>query len=178
MKLNRKNKILLVGAVIALYICYEFAFSNTLEYYSTYKSQKAIIGNNLNDPEYLKKLILKERLLNETLIQYAGSTDNSFQNELLKQLSALASRNSLRIIDFKEPHIATDKDIRISSYIFSLEGSFNGILLLINKLENNPSLGYIKNIDFIKKKNYKTNMDYLTAEVILQKSESLLRDKK
>lgn len=178
MKLNRKNKILLGGAVLALYVCYEFAFSNTLKYYGNYMAQKEITGNNLNDPEYLKKLVLKEKILNTTLVRYSGGTDNSFQNELLKQLSVLAARNALRIVDFKEPHISTDKDIKISSYIFSIEGSFNGMLLLLNNLENSPSLGYIKNISFIKKRNYKTNIDYLTAEVILQKSESLLVDKK
>lgn len=177
MKLNRRNKMLLAGAVLALYISYEFAFANTLEYYSSYTSQKEITTGELNDSGYLKKLVLKEKMLNEALSQYTGVTDASFQNELLKQLSVLAAGNSLKIIDFKEPHVSTEKDMRISSYVFSLEGSFNGILLLINKLENNPSLGYIKNVAFIKKKNYKTNTHYLTAEVILQKSESV-RNKK
>ena len=172
MKLNRQNKLLIAGFFIALYLCYAFAFSNTLEYYSSYTTGKKLADGNANNPAYLKQLALKEQLLAKTLAAFTGATDASFQNELLKQLTALGNRHGLKIIDFKEPHIFVKDDIRASSYVFSLQGSFNGILLAVNGLENDPSLGYIKNITFTKKKNYKTNIDYLTAEVILQKNES------
>lgn len=172
MRLNRKNKLLLIGFLLILYICYAFAFSNTFDYYKEYQSQKEIATNNINDPIMLQKLVQKERQLNELLSQYTTGTGNSFQNELLKQLTSLSNQNTLRIIDFKEPHIIIDKGIKTFSYVFSLEGSFNGMLLLINAIENNPSLGYIKHITFTKKRNYKTNTDYLTSEIILQKNES------
>jgi len=173
MKLNRKNKMLLLGLAVALYLCYAFAFSNTLDYYRQYKSQKEIAANNFNDPEILQKLIAKDRQLNSMLLQYSINTDASFQNELLKQLSILSNNYNLKITDFKEPHTFTNDGIKVSSYIFSAEGGFNGILLLINSIENKLALGSIKHINFLKKKNYKTNTDYLVAEVVLQKSETI-----
>ena len=102
--------------------------------------------------------------------------EESFQNELLKQLTNLSIRNNLKITNFKEPHISIDNKVQISSYVFSLEGSFNGILLSINSIENNPSLGSVKHISFIKKKDYKKNADYLVAEVILQRTNSIEAD--
>jgi hypothetical protein len=173
MKLKRKNKILIFGFACTLYLCYALAFSNTIEYYRKYSSQKQMISANVSDPVMMRQLITKETQLDTILSQYSTSNGETFQNDLLEQLSTLSNKYHLKIIDFKEPHIHTSKNIRSYSYIFSLEGSFNGILLLINNVENNASLGYIKHIAFIKRKNYKTNSDYLTGEIILQKNQSL-----
>jgi hypothetical protein len=76
----------------------------------------------------------------------------------------------LKVIDFKEPHIIASKGLTTTSYIFSLEGSFNGCLALINKIENNVTLGSIKHIDFIKTRDYKSNRDLLSMEVVLVRS--------
>jgi hypothetical protein len=173
MKLKRKNKILLFGFACSLYLCYAFAFSNTIEYYRKYSSQKLMIDASTNDPGMMRQLITKEKQLDTILSQYSSSNSETFQNDLLEELSTLSNKYRIKIIDFKEPHVHTAKNIRSYSYTFSLEGSFNGMLLLINNVENNASLGYIKHIAFIKRKNYKTNYDYLTGEIILQKNQSL-----
>lgn len=172
MKLNKKNKIALAGIIFALYLCYTFAISNTFNYYSQYKFNKSTLGNNFNDSAVSKELLSREKQLNDILGQYTDNEMNSFQNELLKKLTDLSHKNNLKIIDFRQPHIITDNDIITSSYIFGLEGSFNSMLLLLNDIENTPSLGFIKHLEFTKKKNYKTNTDYLITQVILQKKES------
>lgn len=173
MKLNRKNRMLLLGFIVTLYICYTFAFSNTVDYYRHYQSQKELAANNLNDFGLLQQLIQKERQLDSLLEQYTMATGSSFQNELLNRLTHFSNAHNLKIIDFKEPHIFTENNLKTSSYIFTLEGSFNGILLLINSIENDPSLGSVQHIFFIKRRNYKNNSDYLRAEIVLQKSESI-----
>ena len=104
------------------------------------------------------------------LSQYNIKTSESFQNDLLKQLNNYSDTFHLKIIDFKEPHSITQKQFITTSYIFSVEGSFNGCISLLNKIENNPNLGSIKHLNFIKKRNFKTNTDQLFAEVILQKN--------
>jgi hypothetical protein len=172
MKLNRKNKILLLGLLFSIYICYAFAIANTIDYYNKYKNQQQLLAGDFNNPEMLRKLVQKEKQLTAALGQYANPEEGTFQNRLLKELSYQSKINGLKIIDFQEPHIISNKEVKTTSYIFSLEGSFNGILLLLNSIENDPSLGSVKHIDFIKKRNYKTNQDYLTAQVILQKTDS------
>lgn len=177
MKLNKKNKLLIAGLILGLYIGYTYAISNTLLYYRKYKEQQNLLAINSNDPTLLKKLVYKEKQLDSLLLEYGHHKEGSFQNLLLQELSSISKSNSLRIIDFQEPHIVSGNDITTSSYIFSLEGSFNGILLLLNTIENNPSLGVVKHINFSKKTNYKTNTDYLTAEIILQKTDSKIAGK-
>lgn len=173
MKLNRQNKLLIFGFAVMLYLCYTFAFSNTVDYYNRYTSQRELVASNVNDPAVTRLLIQKEKQVDNVLKQYASHGSASFQNELLKELSYLSNTYSLKITDFKEPHTIVKDDVKTFSYAFTLEGSFNGILLLLNKVENNASLGYMKHIAFVKKRNYKTNTDYLTAEVILQKNETI-----
>ncbi|RZJ79495.1 MAG: general secretion pathway protein [Flavobacterium sp.] len=170
MKLNKKNKLLLFGFFLTLYICYAFAFSRTVDYYDIYNSQKAAI-NNPKSPDYLRQLTLKEKQLNNLLNKHSVSVGASFQNQLLRQLTVLCRDNELTIADFKEPHIKVEKGIKTSSYIFSVEGSFNGALLLINSLENNNLSGFVNHISFTKKLNYKSNTHYLVTEIVLQKNE-------
>ncbi|RDI06672.1 general secretion pathway protein [Flavobacterium sp. AG291] len=172
MKLNKKNKILLAGLVVGFYICYAFAISKTLHYYNHFKEQEQLLSQDFNNPQMLQKLVQKDRQLNTVLSQYNFNSNDSFQNQLLKMLTRSSRDNNLRIIDFQEPHTITQNEVVTTSYIFSLEGNYNSMLLLLNDIENNPSWGIIKHTDFVKKKNYKTNSDYLTLEVILQKTES------
>lgn len=170
MKLDKKNKLLLFGFAFALYICYSLAISNTIKYYKEYLNKEELITDNSSSPKLAYQLHQKEKQLDELLSQYNIITSESFQNDLLKQLNSFCNTHHLKIIDFKEPHIITDKGFVSSSYIFSLEGSYNGCLSLLNKIENSPNLGSIQHLNFIKKRNFKTNVDQLFVEVILQKN--------
>ncbi|WP_281336242.1 general secretion pathway protein [Flavobacterium eburneipallidum] len=173
MRLNRKNKGLLFGFVVALYICYSFAISNTISYYKEYQSKSEMISENNSSPKLASQLRQKEKQLDVMLSRYNIKASESFQNDLLKQLTAYGDSYHLKIIDFKEPHSITEKGFTTTSYIFSLEGSFNGCLASLNKIENNPTLGSIKHLNFTTKKNYKTDANQLFVEVILQKNKGI-----
>lgn len=172
MKLNRKNKLLLAGFLFTLYLCYAFAFSKTITYFREYQEKKELSATAADNPELVKQLIQKEKQLDAYIESYGTAGANLTQNELLKRLSALSRKHDLNIIDFREPHSIDTKGIKTISYIFSLQGSFNSILTALNSLENNASFGVIKHISFVKKKDYKTNTYFLTADIILGKSEA------
>ncbi|WP_348799721.1 hypothetical protein [Flavobacterium adhaerens] len=173
MKLNNKNKMLLAGFIVVLYLCYSFAITNTISYYEEYMvKQEAIIADN-DMPELIARLIQKEKQLDQVIAHYDIKTSESFQNDLLKQLTSYSDTYHLKVVDFQEPHIISEKGFITTSYIFSIEGSFNGCLAVLNKIENNPVLGTIRHLNFIKKKNYKTNSDQLFVEVIMQKNEQV-----
>lgn len=169
MKLDKKNKLLLVGFLLVLYLCYSFAISNTINYYKEYKTKQDQIAADSDMPGLVAKLSHKEKQLDQVLSTYDINISESFQNDLLKQLTSYSDSFKLKIVDFQEPHSVTEKGYTVTSYIFSLEGSFNGCLAVLNKVENNPSLGLIRHLNFVKKKNYKTNTDELFVEVIMQK---------
>ncbi|MFE3872482.1 hypothetical protein ACFX5F_14745 [Flavobacterium sp. ZS1P70] len=132
-----------------------------------------MITDNTSSPKLGHQLSQKEKELDLLLSRYNITASESFQNDLLKQLNTYSDSFKLKIIDFKEPHVISEKGFVSTSYIFSLEGSFNGCLALLNKIEHNPSLGSIKHLNFTKKRNNKTNADQLYVEVILQKNRGL-----
>lgn len=173
MKLDKKNKLLLLGFLVVLYVCYSFAISNTVNYYKEYKNKQEQIAADSNMPKLVGQLIQKEKQLDQVLSKYDVNISESFQNDLLKQLTSYSDGYHLKIVDFQEPHIISEKGFTTTSYIFSLEGSFNGCLAVLNKVENNPALGTIRHLNFVKKKNYKTNTDQLFVEVIMQKNKGV-----
>ncbi|GGB73366.1 general secretion pathway protein [Flavobacterium suaedae] len=173
MKLNKNNKLLLLVLALLLYLCYSFAFSKTINYYKEYQSKKELVNSALSNPDMLKQLTIRKHQLDTILAQYAIAQGESFQNELLKKITALSTKYHLKITDFKEPHVITDNGVKTSSYIFTLEGSFNDMALLINTVENDITLGAVKSVSFIKHRNYRTYRDFLTGEIILQKNETV-----
>ena len=173
MKLNNKNKLFLAGFLLTCYLCYSFAISNTINYYKEYKNKQEEITADSNMPKLVGQLIQKEKQLDQVLSYYDINVSESFQNDLLKQLTTYSDSYHLKIVDFQEPHAISQKGFTTTSYIFSLEGSFNGCLALLNKIENNPALGTVRHLNFIKKKNYKTNTDQLFVEVIMQKNKGI-----
>ncbi|EJL60654.1 hypothetical protein [Flavobacterium sp. CF136] len=173
MKLNNKNKLFLAGFLLICYLCYSFAISNTINYYKEYKNKQEEITADSNMPKLVGQLIQKEKQLDQVLSYYDINVSESFQNDLLKQLTTYSDSYHLKIVDFQEPHAISQKGFTTTSYIFSLEGSFNGCLALLNKIENNPALGTVRHLNFIKKKNYKTNTDQLFVDVIMQKNKGI-----
>lgn len=173
MKLNKKNKLLVIGFVLILYVSYSFAISNTITYYKEYKEKEEQIADDSNMPHLVGQLIRKEKQLDQVLAHYEINRSDSFQNDLLKQLSSYSNTYNLKITDFQEPHIATQKGFTVTSYLFTLEGSFNGSLALLNQMENNPALGAVKHLNFTKRKNYKTNTNQLFVEVIMQTNKGI-----
>lgn len=170
MKLNNKNKIVIVGFIISLYLSYSFAISKTLFYKKQYNLNQEISNDN-NSPKVLSELRYKEKQIDKWMTDNNSSSLN-FQNELLKTLTQYSNLYHLKIVDFQEPHKFDEKGSTILSYSFSLEGSFSGVMGLLNKIENKQNLGLIKHINTLKKTNYKTNQDYLITTVIIQKIEN------
>lgn len=167
MKLNKKNKFLLIGFILALYICYSFAISTTITFYKESLSQKEALGNQDFSPKMISQLNQKEKQLDQLLTQQNIDTSESYQNNLLKFLNTNAIRFNLKIVEFKEPHSVKSDNFTELNYIFTLQGSYNGMISLLNQIENNNSIGFIRHINFVKKRNYKSNLDELFAEVVL-----------
>src|SRR5574343_220672 len=123
MKLNRRNKVLILGIVLSLYLSYSLAIKKTIAYYKEYKSKNELISNLNNNPKLLSNLIANEKQIDLWLSKNDHPSD-SFQNELLKQLNNYCSKNNLKIVDFKEPHQIQESETNINSYSFSIDGSF------------------------------------------------------
>ena len=167
--MTQKNKnIVLIGVFIILVVLsYKYAISNTLQLKQEYKTlkQDAIAFNNM--PLQLSSLKKKENYLDSLLNKYQLD-EGSIQNSMLKTINTYAESKSLKVIDFIEPHSLVQNDITVKTYQFTLEGDYNSIISLIHQMEQNTKYGEIINLNFQKKKNYRTGRYFLQLQVLLK----------
>lgn len=162
-----KNILITIGFVVALLICYQLAFSKTLNLrnnYSQLRKEKSIYSNI---PKTLSNLRQKEKYYDSLQIKYQLN-GGSIQNTLLKNINEYSNANNLKIVSFFEPHVVVQNDLTIKSYQFSIEGDYNSIIKLIYKIEQETKFGEIENVFFEKKKNFKTGKDYLQVQILLK----------
>jgi len=164
MKLNKKNKALIISSIIVFYIIYLMAIKKTIYYKS-----KAYELTDKNDIEQITEkkeyeLMIKNKKL-ESILSRFNYTDNNFENYLLQFTSIKADSLGLSISNFQEP-VTTNN---ITHYTLTLLGDFNKILYLINTIDNNPILGNIIHVNTEKKINYKTQREDIITSITIEK---------
>ncbi|WP_298760662.1 hypothetical protein [uncultured Psychroserpens sp.] len=162
-----KNSILVCSFILLIIIAYKFAFSNTINAKQEFNAlkTKAVAFDNL--PSQLASLKQKQKYYDSLLTTYQLK-ENSIQNSILKTLNTYADSTNLKVTNFIEPHQTKQNDLTINTYQFTLEGNYNSIIKLIHLLEQHTKFGEVINLDFQKKKNYKTGKYYLQAHVLLR----------
>lgn len=164
---KNKNILLIVGLLLVLMVCYELAFSKTFEQKEAYKNlqQEALLFKNAP----LQLSILKQKeIYFDSLLNKNQLVGSSIQNNLLKVLNVYATNNPLEIINFLEPHTIAKNELNINTYEFTVEGSYIDIINLTYHLEQKTSFGEIIHVNFEKKKNFRTGIDYLQARILIR----------
>jgi len=170
MRPNRKNKLLLAGFGLLLFLSYKFAISNTISSYREYQEKAEALKTRKFSKELIVKLRQKEREMDALSATYNITNPATFQNDLLGELARYSKRFQLKIVDFSEPHVSEKNGVVTTTYFFTFEGSFNGFLILLNQIENKPELGTVKHLNFLKKHNFKSGKDEVFFKVGLQNS--------
>lgn len=165
---KQKNIGLLVGFLVSIFISYHFAIKQTVEVKKrnvALLKEKKLVDNAATKIQYLHQ---KNNDLATFLISNNVSIESSFQQMLLERITEFSKERDIDVIAFNQPHKIENNQTTIETYSFKLKGDFVSLLKLINYLEH-QQLGELISINFEKKKNYKTNRNYLTATVFLQK---------
>ncbi|WP_420571663.1 hypothetical protein [Kordia sp.] len=162
-----KNRLLVGGFIIALFVCYKLAIASTLDVksaYTTLTKEQKIFENTPKQIALLKK---KEQYYDSILKVYKiGGT--SLQNNLLNTITTFSKQHDLKVVDFLEPHTHNEKSLVINTYSFTVEGHFNNILQLIYTIEQRTKYGEVINVSYEKKRNYRKGTSYLQARIMLQ----------
>lgn len=162
-----KNILIIIGFIMVLIIAYKLSISKTLEQKQLFNTLQKEVTLYENIPNQLLVLRQKQKHYDSLLNSYQFN-GLSIQNNLLKTINSLAEQHRLQVISFVEPHKTQKNDLTISNYRFTLKGGYNAILQLVHALEQKTKFGEIINLEFEKKKNFKTNKFYLEAHVVLQ----------
>lgn len=165
-----KNRVLLLGIVLVLLLCYRFAISNTVAIKNEYAALQTAQRLFENAPEQLALLVKKQKHY-DSVLNKMNLGNTAMENNLLRIINLEVEKQELKLLDFNEPHIAAVATNQLNTYDFTLEGSFPGILRTIYAIEQKNSFGEVVHLNFEKKRNYRTNKYYLTARVFIQNIE-------
>lgn len=167
---KNKNIILILSVLLACFVCYKFAISKTIEQKEKYLVLKQQDEFYKNYPKQLSILRQKETYY-DSILNKLQINNLSIQSNLLQKITQFSDENNLKVTDFKEPHKTTNNNLTINTYDFSVKGDFNSINELIYQLEQQTKFGELTHVQFLKKKNYKTNRYFLEARVLLKSFE-------
>lgn len=170
MKLNNKNKILIITSILFVIIAYKTAISKTFYYYASFNNTKEQLKNSENEKKALGFLYAKNKKLDLILKNnYSQQNSITHQNYLLKIISNLCEKHKVKIVNFEEPEVLSTEKEKITHYKFSIEGNFNNVLIFLNQLENKAFIGKILHFSTEKKMNYKKNNIEIISTIVLEK---------
>lgn len=162
-----KNILLIIGFCLAMVLSYKLAFSKTfalkeriniLEMKTKSLGNTAIIAANLEQRE---KFV-------DSILSLNNMKGNSVQNNLLEFLNSKSDSEGFTISDFNEPHTFSQDGATITSYRFTLKGSYDDIEQVLYSLEQEYNFGQIAHVHFEKEKDYRKGKNYLECFVIVE----------
>lgn len=172
MSLKQRNIIVLIGFLLLLLVCYKIPIAQMLNAKKEYNKLEQESNLFSNIPQKISSLNKEKVYLDSILSKYQFSADKSFQSNLLETIASFSEQHSLKVITFDEPHSHFKNETTLNTFSFSVRGTYNNILGLIHELEQIKKLGKVLSINFEKKKNYRTNISYLEAIILLQRIEN------
>lgn len=164
---KNKNRLLILGFIIAIFACYHLAFSKTIETKKELQTLTHQSDNFKNIASLSRDLYQREKYV-DSVLKKNNFKNLSIQNNLLEFLNEKSLENMFLIIGFQEPHRFTNDNITITYYQFSLKGDFNSLLGVIYSLEQEYNFGKISHLRFEKKRDYRKRKEELECFVVIE----------
>ncbi len=164
---KKKNQLLIIVSVLALYLIYAFAVKKTIAAYSEYNKAENQIELAVNAPVMAAQL--ESQLLQmDSKIGKQNVNGQNAEQALLELITNYCQNNHAVLREFPETTIAKQGDLFIETNLFVVEGEFASLINLVYILEQKNKLGKIASVRYQLKKDFKTKEMALTAAIYLQ----------
>ncbi|WP_435261214.1 hypothetical protein [Tenacibaculum sp. nBUS_03] len=153
--------------VFVLMLGYKKMFKNTINEVGRYFKNTAIKKNEKG----IRQSILNIQKEIYHLDDYLGEGDfqeHLIQQEILEVITSKANKNEIIVTDIKPTHRYLENNYSIISNTFTLRGSYNSLVNIINQIERNFRKSKLNNVRFYKKKNFKLRREELFVELVFQ----------
>lgn len=167
---KRLKWIIPAGAMLIIYIGYQFSFSLAFEAFNLNKKLKAEAVSGQEDvayPQLNKKYLFYKKVLSAYKMQKEIAEDKTWQ-----VMSGMAVNNNVNI-NYTPSEFQTDTAAasKISHQKFQLKGSFFNLLKLLDTLGRTERLGGISSLSITKPKDAVRTSDMLLMEIELRSLE-------
>jgi hypothetical protein len=164
---KKKNKILLIGGLLLIFMLYELTIKKTIAAYKECEEMNQKLESATNAP-FTAAQLQKELVQMDTKI---GNQDKNKQDQaqaLLELVTNYCQDNQAILREFPEPVEVNNGDLLIRTTPFSVEGDFSTLLKLVYMLEQKVALGKIASVHYVVKKDLKTKIPALIATIYIQ----------
>jgi Tfp pilus assembly protein PilO len=163
MKISKQNKLIIVGFIIVIILCWRLVFSKTFDLYQEYKDLKSK-NEQLNlEPQQIAKLKNEINQYEKVL----GSIENDREG-LLKIVGEKCEKHKVRIIDFPAPVEQHIGDYKVQFHLCELTGSYSNLLHFLDEFERPKKIANIASVEFKTIKNYQTSKNELHEFIYFQ----------
>lgn len=162
---KQKNKLLLAGGIVLLWIVYSFALSNTVALRKDCNMLQQQLDSASGAPSRLLTLQLELQELEEMTSN--NDTSTVLHERLLGIVAAYCQQNNCVLRDFAAPVCYRQQEWLIETHPIVVEGTFVHLLKLVHELEQ-EKVGKIVSVDFQSKRDNKTQAVSLTATIYVQ----------
>lgn len=165
---KKKNKLLLAGTVLLLFIVYSFAVKKTVLLRSECKEMEATLEMAADAP--VKAAMVQKKLdeMNALLGKEREEHGENTQEDLLGTVTGYCQKNNILLKEFPKALINKEKDFIVETNVFTVEGSFAKLLELVYLLEQKSKIGKVASVQFKTRTDVKTKALFLTAKVYFQ----------
>lgn len=167
MKPRTKNILLVIGFLLVLLVAYQFSIKKTLALKDNVEKKRTESLQFKDIPQRSATLDLQERYL-DSVLDSNSMRNISIQNNLLEFLNIESQNGDVLIANFQEPHFVSENTLSTTSFAFSLKGSYEEIIEIIYKLEQEYNFGRIVHVDFEKKRDFRRRTNFLECRVIIE----------
>lgn len=165
---KQKNRALLGGILLLLFVAYQFAFKQTIALGYELSSLSKKKENALLIQDTIQLLNQENMYLDSILRSVNLSADRSFEQLFLEKIDALRDKYKVKLLSIEEPHYYRTEEATIETFQLELTGSFRNLMLFSSALEKSR-LGTFSSVDFSKKKNLRTRKTEIICTIILQR---------
>lgn len=167
MKINNRNRLLLLGILLISIVCYKFAIAKTMGLRDELLHLRSEL-REMQEIPHRTRLLARKNMVFDSILEQMDMGDNSLQNNLLRSINLEAKKRNIKVMDFNRPHIAAMGANNLYTYSFKLRGNYTDILKVVHAIEQKGNFGIVAHIDLEKKKDHRTNKYSLDATVFVQ----------
>lgn len=164
---KKKNKLLVLGALLLIAIIYLFGIKKTILAYQNYSQNDEQLTYAANAPTMLMQ-IEKEILNINSKIGTKKSGEQNNSEKLIELVTHYCKTNNVVLREFPKLESAEQGDLVIETNRFTVAGNFISLLKLVYNLEQQNKLGKIASVNYKTQKDFKTKEMILTATIYLQ----------
>lgn len=164
---KQKNRFLIIGFVLILFILWLVVFKNTYELYKECSSFDAQLQIAQQAPQKNKELLIQLDELDQKL-KTQQRADTNIQQAILAVVASVSKEYGLVLREFPRPNVSIQNGYKIEINNIEIQGAFIPLLKLVYLFETKAKIGKLTSVKFHAKHDHKLKSYVLTATIFIQ----------